>query len=546
VVVGAVALAGGAFAVHTRRLLPLYAGAYAGIVVVTLLPRVSYALQVTVILALAYGLGVLGLSQGGLSGDGRIFMLAFSCLAALFLGRRAAVVSLALSMLTMAVFGWVLSSGYLVFPEGYHISTASPVDWLSGMFVFLMVGIVMVVSQGYLVSRLTAALEGARGLARQLGTHHAALEERSRELRNANEALERRTSQLELGLQVGQVAGQGLSVDAFIARAVAAIQEQLGLDRVAAYLLSSDRSCLELQAASPELDGIALARGGRGVALDVAPVLQECVNTGQPRWLLNEDNSSERVGGGHDGVGGDGFLLAGARTALALPMIACDGVIGVIALQSTKASVLLDDDASSLLPIADQVAVAVSHALLSSELRTRLGQMESLQRYYVREAWESFTSGWHATWYEYDRPGVTTLVNRHLPEVERALADPQLAILDAAESAAQSALVVPISLRDQVIGVLGLHEVDGRIWTQEDIDIVTGVVEQMGLLLDNARLFEETRSRAGQERKVREISAQMRETLDIETVLRTAVDEIYAALGLEEVVVQLAGGNGTD
>jgi hypothetical protein len=35
----------------------------------------------------------------------------------------------------------------------------------------------------------------------------------------------------------------------------------------------------------------------------------------------------------------------------------------------------------------------------------------------------------------------------------------------------------------------------------------------------------------------------MRESLDVETVLRVAVDEIYQALDLEEIVIQLGTGD---
>ena len=42
------------------------------------------------------------------------------------------------------------------------------------------------------------------------------------------------------------------------------------------------------------------------------------------------------------------------------------------------------------------------------------------------------------------------------------------------------------------------------------------------------------------DRLIGEVSARIRGTLDLETVLRAAADEIYRALDLEEVVVRLA------
>ena len=98
-----------------------------------------------------------------------------------------------------------------------------------------------------------------------------------------------------------------------------------------------------------------------------------------------------------------------------------------------------------------------------------------------------------------------------LPEVDRVLAEPKLAILDARESSAQSALVSPISLRDQVFGVLGLHQLDpDQPWTEDQIELVAAIADQMGLMIENSRLFEEAQSRAGRERQHRTFSAMLR------------------------------------
>jgi hypothetical protein len=71
--------------------------------------------------------------------------------------------------------------------------------------------------------------------------------------------------------------------------------------------------------------------------------------------------------------------------------------------------------------------------------------------------------------------------------------------------------------------------------------MVRAVVEQASLALDNARLYQDTQRRAARERLIGEITARVRASLDLETVLRTAADEMYQSLGLEEIVVRMAG-----
>jgi hypothetical protein len=52
-------------------------------------------------------------------------------------------------------------------------------------------------------------------------------------------------------------------------------------------------------------------------------------------------------------------------------------------------------------------------------------------------------------------------------------------------------------------------------------------------------LFEETLLRAERERLMSEITSRVRETLDIDTVLKTAAKELQKALDLEEVEIRM-------
>jgi len=65
------------------------------------------------------------------------------------------------------------------------------------------------------------------------------------------------------------------------------------------------------------------------------------------------------------------------------------------------------------------------------------------------------------------------------------------------------------------------------------------MIDQLGVALDSARLFEETQERAERERLVGDLTSRMRASLDIDTVLQTAAQEIRRALNLEEVEVRL-------
>jgi hypothetical protein len=64
----------------------------------------------------------------------------------------------------------------------------------------------------------------------------------------------------------------------------------------------------------------------------------------------------------------------------------------------------------------------------------------------------------------------------------------------------------------------------------------------LSLSLESARLFQETQRRAARERLTGEIAARMRETLDVDAVLETAVREIGRALNIAEIEVRMESG----
>ena len=78
-----------------------------------------------------------------------------------------------------------------------------------------------------------------------------------------------------------------------------------------------------------------------------------------------------------------------------------------------------------------------------------------------------------------------------------------------------------------------------RQWTEGEIALIEAVVDQLALALENTRLLEETQQRAEQERIIAGITAQVRASMDLETILQTAVRELGVALGTDRTFIQL-------
>jgi DNA-binding LacI/PurR family transcriptional regulator/putative methionine-R-sulfoxide reductase with GAF domain len=106
--------------------------------------------------------------------------------------------------------------------------------------------------------------------------------------------------------------------------------------------------------------------------------------------------------------------------------------------------------------------------------------------------------------------------------------------------ATRSEMALPLVARGQTIGAMTIQSDQPAAFAQEDVTILQSMADQMANAIANVQLFEVSRRQAERERLIGEATAHMRETLDVEMVLRTALDEMYRALGLDEIVIRLA------
>ncbi len=187
VIVGIPAVVVGSYDAYESQIfwvIPFYVIAYVVAVLVTFLRRVSFAFQAGVILGVVYVLAILDLFSAALTGDALPYLVALPFLAAIFFGRREGILALVIVALTMTVFGWAFSTGYLSIPVEKQSSSATPARWLSGAAAVLMLGILLVNCLHLLFVRLIDALTQSRELAR-MEEQRSAAEQEQREFLQA-------------------------------------------------------------------------------------------------------------------------------------------------------------------------------------------------------------------------------------------------------------------------------------------------------------------------------------------------------------------------
>ena len=99
---------------------------------------------------------------------------------------------------------------------------------------------------------------------------------------------------------------------------------------------------------------------------------------------------------------------------------------------------------------------------------------------------------------------------------------------------------LPVKARGQTIGRIRARKpVDAGEWTANEKRLMETLTEQLDVALESARLYQDTQRRAATDRLVSEVSDNMRETLDVDTVLQAAIREMGAALGLSRIEVRM-------
>lgn len=241
----------------------------------------------------------------------------------------------------------------------------------------------------------------------------------------------------------------------------------------------------------------------------------------------------------------DNTALPGARSEMALPLLSGDRLLAVLDLQSIHLDAFSDEDLSIMSALANQIATMLDNTQLLQGTEAALTQVEHAQKQYVYEAWHT-AAGEPTTGQAYiyaDGVGIsaTNLHGAWSPGIALALTKGRTLVLDGSDGPIQSqSVALPITLRGHTIGALQLYRKQGKVWQPEEINALKDVTERLAIALENARLIKESQRRVTHERVIREVTAHMRETLDVDTVLMTAVQEMRDILNLEEVEVQLS------
>ncbi len=244
----------------------------------------------------------------------------------------------------------------------------------------------------------------------------------------------------------------------------------------------------------------------------------------------------------------------GVATLAIIPLAVKGEALGVVELEIwDEERSFMPEELNLAMTLANQAAVALENVRLFKSTQEALAEVQTTHRAYLQQAWKDHLrqrEGLAHSAFVYDQTSTESLAGARLepdlwlPEMERAVAEGRPASAHSVDGEQERAgLAVPIILRGQTLGVIGVEAPEGnRQWTEEEIVLMQAVGEQLGQALESARLFDDTRLRAERERLVGEITAKIRSSTDMQAILQTAAAELGQVLGTSRARVQLTAG----
>jgi len=354
--------------------------------------------------------------------------------------------------------------------------------------------------------------------------------------------VENRAIQIQTAAEVARAAGSILDPDELILQVVELARERFGLYYAGLFLVDQEGETTGepgrwavLRAGTGEPGQQMLAQSWK-LEIGGDSMIGQCITSGMAEIQSDVEKAPVHL---------RNPFLPDTRSEMALPLTSRGQTIGALTIQSSQEATFTEEDIAVLQTMASQVANAIQNAHLFRRTQAALQEMEATHRRYLHQAWTEYSRNAQLNYYETDHPGMTPLSDTVIPEIQQAAEQPGATGFTGNDLGGgdHSALVTPIRLRGAVIGALGIHDEDGtRHWTDNEIALVEAVVERMALAAENLRLVDERLRRAASEQLIGQIAARMRESLDIDTVLQTAIQEMGDALDIDQVQVRLKGG----
>lgn len=364
-----------------------------------------------------------------------------------------------------------------------------------------------------------------------LGNLERRIAERTVDLEISRRQTEARASQLVTIGEISKLINYEQELDVLLPFITRLISDRLGFYHIGIFLLDDANQYAVLQAANSVGGGIMLKRGHK-LKVGESGIVGYVAKTGLPRIALDV---------GQDAAFFNNPDLPTTRSEMALPLKIREKIIGVLDVQSEKPGAFTDADTSTLGILADQVAIAIENTRLLEQTQQALNETRAIYQSNIREGWKNFGQEEGIVgYYQSLNSGKKLTQPMNFEEINQAMNRGEVLVFQPEGKIQEPTLVVPIKLREQIIGVIHVKSPSkDRPWTSNEITLAEAVSERLSLALENARLIQESQRQVIKEQTISEITGRIGSSINLENVLLSAVEELGHTIPGSEVVIKL-------
>ncbi len=474
---------------------------------VTFLPT-SYNVRAFTLLFITFAIGINGILTLGTWTDASLFLLAMIVLASLLFDSYVNLFALLISTVVLVVLAILQQSG--IFTPSYPGTPAiSVTDWAVFIGDFLLSSAILIIAIGQLNREFGRVIQQAQNSFKAVTTERAQLEDKVNE---RTEQLENKTTQLQASTNIARNIAEIQNIPDLLHAAVTATAEQFGFYHVGIYLLDIGKKVAFLQASSSAI-GAELIGLGHRVDIDTKNPINISIEKNRP-YIASD-------------IGGTVFIkdpnFPITRSRLAFPLSVRGNVIGVFDMHSDQIQSLDNQDIEIIQTLADLISISIDNVRLLDETQTLVEQLRFYNSAQAVETWAKQTSR-RSPAYQYTPAGVR----------------PIFLLANKDEDVISAGLVIPLTLQGQKIGTIKLRRKGySTSWSEKEKGMVEKIGEQIALALENSRLVEEAQKGAQRDQLIANISSRVRETLDVDAVIRTASIEFRKVFDLKEAEISI-------
>ena len=482
-------------------LILVYTIAYLLVLGAAFVLRVPMMYRVIIFASMVLAIGISASLESAAVGDGRIWFILSAFFAVAFLGRRAGLFFVFLISIIWGVLGYLFTSEIIPQPEVAQYSFSI---WGGTTVTLFAVALIIILTINALLVNLGQNIEKSDALAQKS-------KEQARQVETQKIALERRANALEASARISrQIASITLHQD-ILNEAPKLFREEFSLNSVSIFLLNTE-NMLRLTSCSGWNEQ---AKPTRDYVLSLDKDIAGMAILNDRAYSDTDTEVKLEV------------ALPETQSYSVIPLHGRDKTLGVFILQSESPSAFGAERLSILQMLANHVAILLENADLLVQKERALEAERRAYGEIAQTDWKDFIRSQNYAGYRRDEKGLTPISpKRYLPEEKRVEAEQ-----------------VPIRIRGKIIGHIDAHKAKNRAWTASEKELLHILASRLETAMDSARLYQDSQQRVERERIISETSAQIRESLDIESVLETAARELRNALDLSEAEIWINAEN---